>query len=338
MILEGEGGAPFGQGQGNQDFAGLPFAELTLELAARHLSLEEIDDIVILQRKREKAQTLEEIANLSTVSFRLLAGKVKSFAALPTGQTRLPKSEAMAVRVALIRHIISDQLEFIGVARGYLRIRDFADLIDRILGDDQGMGRIGGKAAGLLLASRILEKAQRTDPRAPKLEIHTPDSWYLRSDVVERFIEHQGLVELQSHKYKDLEQIAAEYPMIVNVFQNADLPPEITEQLRRLLEEAYDVPLIVRSSSLLEDRFGVSFAGKYRSIFLANQGTIDERLEALIGAVTEVYASMLHPDAISYRRRHHLIDYSENMAILIQRVVGQRYGPYFLWPRELSPA
>ena len=37
-------------------------------------------------------------------------------------------------------------------------------------------------------------------------------------------------------------------------------------------------PLIVRSSSLLEDNFGTSFAGKYESHFCPNQGTLEENL------------------------------------------------------------
>ncbi|MEN8151513.1 MAG: PEP/pyruvate-binding domain-containing protein [Planctomycetota bacterium] len=304
--------------------------EITFDLAARHLTPGKIADIVNLQRKREEARTIEEIANLSTVSFRLLAEKVRRFARLPVGRKRLPESEAMAVRVALIRHFISDQLEFIGVARNFLTIRDFDELLERILGDEHGMGRIGGKAAGLMLAKCVLRRAAEEDPDAPKFEVHTPESWYLRSDVIERFLEHEGLEELHSHKYKDPAQIAEEYPMILKVFKNGDFPPDIRLQLEAVVREAREVPLIVRSSSLLEDRFGAAFAGKYRSIFVANQGTVDERLDALIGAIVEVYASTLSPDAIRYRGRLNLLDYSENMAILIQKVVGRHYGKYFL--------
>jgi len=305
-------------------------SEITIELASERLTPKDIDDIVNLQRKREEARSLEEIANLSKLSFGLLAEKVRAFSELPRGPTRLPESEAMAVRVALIQNVISDQLEFIGVARRYLTIRDFDRLLGRTIGDDRDMGRIGGKAAGLLLASCILRRAAEEDPEAPDIEIHTPESWYLRSDVFERFLDHQRLVEMQSHKYKDPEQIEAEYPLIVRVFKEADFPPDIVEQLRWVVREAEGAPLIVRSSSLLEDRFGVAFAGKYRSIFIANQGTEEERLEELLGAIAEVYASTLHPDAISYRARHKLIDFSERMAVLIQKVVGRRHGPYFL--------
>ncbi len=91
--------------------------EVIRELTVEHLSPDEVDDLINLTLKREQVRTLEEIANLSTVSFGLIAEKVRAFGRLPEGQTRLPESEALAVRVALIRHFISDQLEFIGVAR-----------------------------------------------------------------------------------------------------------------------------------------------------------------------------------------------------------------------------
>jgi hypothetical protein len=86
----------------------------------------------------------------------------------------------------------------------------------------------------------------------------------------------------------------------------------------------------VRSSSLLEDRFGAAFSGMYASVFLANQGTPRERLRALIGAVVEVYASTLGPNPLLYRRRHNLVDYNEDMAILIQKVVGRPHGRFLL--------
>jgi hypothetical protein len=304
--------------------------EITREEAARAFTPEEIDDVVNLALKREEARTLEEIANLSTVSFGLIAEKVRAFCDLPKGQTRIPESEAQAVRVALIRHFISDQLEFIGVAKRHLTVRDFGDLVDRVVGTDTGIGRIGGKAAGLFLAQRVLRNARAQDPEAPSIPIRIPESYFLRSDVIEQFLDHVGLVELQSHKYKSIEEIHNEYPMILEVFKNAEFPRGVVAQLESMLEKIGQHPLIVRSSSLLEDRFGAAFAGKYRSVFLTNQGDHESRLNELLGAIAEVYASTLHADPISYRRTHHLLDYDENMAVLIQKVVGTRYRHYFL--------
>jgi hypothetical protein len=88
--------------------------------------------------------------------------------------------------------------------------------------------------------------------------------------------------------------------------------------------------LIVRSSSLLEDSFGFSFAGKYDSVFCPNQGSPEENLDFLLNAIRTIYASSLNPDAILYRQNNHLIDYDERMAILLQTVRGSRHGRYFM--------
>ncbi len=304
--------------------------DLTLEHLAEALTRDEIDDLVNLTRKRERAHSLEEIARLGTVSFGVLARKVRAFCRLPMGHTTLPEEDSVSVRLALIRQLISEQLEFQSVAKRYLWIRDFDDLVDRIVGDDQGSGRIGGKAAGLVLGAKILSQARREDPRAPKLPLATPESFYLRSDAMEQFIGHNGLNQLQDHKYRDLDEIRNDYPVLLEIMKNASFPPVVVERLGQVLDRVGTHPLIVRSSSLLEDRFGTTFAGKYRSVFVGNQGSREERLTELLGAIAEVYASSLHPDPIRYRKRHGLLDFDENMAVLIQKIVGRRVGRFFL--------
>jgi hypothetical protein len=97
-----------------------------------------------------------------------------------------------------------------------------------------------------------------------------------------------------------------------------------------MLDRLGQVPVIVRSSSQLEDSFGTSFAGKYDSYFCPNQGTRPENLRALTQAIALTYASTLKPDALLYRRSKGLQDYDERMAILIQEVQGERLGKYFL--------
>ena len=106
-------------------------------------------------------------------------------------------------------------------------------------------------------------------------------------------------------------------------------PDYVVYDLAMLIEQMEDSPLIVRSSSLLEDNFGRSFAGKYESVFCPNQGTPVENLKALLNAVRRIYASTLNPDALFYRQQVGLVDYDERMAVLIQRVEGSRYGRYF---------
>jgi uncharacterized surface protein with fasciclin (FAS1) repeats len=47
-------------------------------------------------------------------------------------------------------------------------------------------------------------------------------------------------------------------------------------------------------------------------------------------AVAEVYASNFGPEAIEHRADRGLLEYSEQMGVMIQGVVGTRVGPYFL--------
>lgn len=144
------------------------------------------------------------------------------------------------------------------------------------------------------------------------------------------FIFLNNLEEIYEQRYKPVEEIREEYPNIIQIFKNCNFPPGIIKDLNLALEEFGDSPIIVRSSSLLEDRLGAAFSGKYKSLFLANQGTKQERLTALMDAIAEIYASMFGPDPIEYRKKKGLLDFKEEMAIMIQEVVGTKAGPYYL--------
>jgi hypothetical protein len=108
-----------------------------------------------------------------------------------------------------------------------------------------------------------------------------------------------------------------------------EFPGYIVERLREVLASLGKTPLIVRSSGLLEDNFGLSFAGKYTSYFCPNQATLAQNLQCLLNAIRRVYASSLNPDALLYRRNNQLLDYDERMAIILQRATGLRHGRYF---------
>jgi len=302
---------------------------LIVQYASRLFTEEEIDKIFAMARGRSEAQKLEDIAALPDVSFRLLADRLKDFCALTKDSGDIPESEAMGIRVALIRHFISDQLEFIGVAKHYLKICDFLPIVENSIGPKKGIGKIGGKAAGMYLAYHILCKSQG-EKSTQNCPIAIPESYFIRSDLYQEFINQNGLTKFYDEKYKPLDEIRNDFPMIKEIFKNGEFPPNIVGKLRKLLKKIGKTPLIVRSSSLLEDNFGSAFSGKYDSIFLPNQDILENRLQALLGAIAEVYASTLGPDPILYRRERNLIDYDEQMGILIQRVVGIRYSDYYL--------
>ncbi|HWQ47264.1 MAG TPA: PEP/pyruvate-binding domain-containing protein, partial [Longilinea sp.] len=226
-------------------------------------------------------------------------------------------------KVVLIRSLISDQLRYINIARDVFTISDLAEIRQRKI----GAGRIGGKAAGMLLAYRVLQET--ADPSLLE-NLQVAESYFIGSDEFYNFMAINNLVRWNDQKYKSEEEMRAEYPQILAEYECGEFTPDIIERLQTLLANAADKPLIVRSSSLLEDNFGTSFAGKYDSIFLPNQASMGENLEALKRAIAHIYGSTLNPAALLYRRSKGLLDYDERMAILIQVVQGQPYGRYFL--------
>ncbi len=227
------------------------------------------------------------------------------------------------IKVVLIRTMISDQLAYINIAKEWFNVTDLIEIKNRKI----GQGKIGGKAAGMLLAARILSEIAEDDIRA---SLRIPESYFLGSDAMYTFMTVNNLLHWGDQKYKPEEQIRAEYPQIQRDYLAGEFPADILAKLRELLEKVGNQPLIVRSSSLLEDNFGTSFAGKYESVFCPNQSDPDNNLLELTKAIAHIYASTLNPDALLYRRAKGLQDYDERMAILVQVVQGERFGRYYL--------
>jgi hypothetical protein len=229
------------------------------------------------------------------------------------------------ITVVLVKGMISDQLYFLGIAKRFFTISDLKEIRRRRI----GRGRIGGKAAGLLLAHKILQHAQAMGELDLQAPLVIPDSYFIGADVFYDMHELNNLHEFHNQKYKTREEIIADYPKVVEAMTGARFPEEVTAGLRDILAEIGPQPVIVRSSSLLEDNMGSAFAGKYDSFFCPNQGTPEENLAALSLAIKRVYASVHNPNALVYRRQKGLIDYDERMAILIQKVAGYPHGQYF---------
>ncbi len=226
-------------------------------------------------------------------------------------------------KVVLIRSMISDQLRYINIAKEWFTLADLAEIRRRKI----GTGRIGGKAAGMLLAARMLHEV--ADPNLMAC-LKTPESYFVGSDEMYTLMSINNLMHWNDQKYKEEHEMRAEYPQIVSDFEASEFPPDISEQLAAMLDHIGHKPVIVRSSSLLEDNFGTSFAGKYESIFVPNQGTPHENLLSLQRAIARVFASTFNSAALLYRRSKGLLDYDERMAILIQEVQGERFGRYFM--------
>jgi hypothetical protein len=300
--------------------------DLTDFYFAYNLPHHRFEDIVrdVLQQRHSTETWLSY--NPELASMEVLFHQAETYWGLPPDQQTSVRHHLQETKVVLIKALISDELEFVRVAKEYLTVPD----LQRIRSNRVGRGKIGGKAAGLLLAAKILEQtnAGQADERQ-RVNIVTPESYYVGADVIYDFLSLNNLQGYINQKYKSLDQIEDDYPRIKAAYAQGRFPDDIVQRFEEILADVGRKPLIVRSSSLLEDNFDASFAGKYESVFCPNQGTPDENLTAVLQAITQVYASVFSPDALLYRKQHRLLDFDERMAVLIQVVQGQEYGDYY---------
>lgn len=224
----------------------------------------------------------------------------------------------------LLRMVVSRDPRMLDLARRWLSVDDLRAIGRRTIGS----GLIGGKAVGMLLARAILKVS---GPQWESiLEVH--DSFYVASDVFYTYLVHNGCWHLRRMLKRSEALPTEDAEQARQRMLHGEFPDDILNQFGAMLDYFGQSPIIVRSSSLLEDDFGNSFAGKYESVFCANQGSHEGRMAALLEAVRRIYASTLSEEALEYRHRRGLMDRDEQMAILIQRVSGARHGTYF-FPR-----
>jgi pyruvate,water dikinase len=234
--------------------------------------------------------------------------------------------EIAALQQELTRMLIGNHPDFNKLADLYLTAEDLIQIRSRMIGS----GRIGGKAAGMLVARKVL--AQKNGARDFSTILEEHDSYYIGSDVFFTFLVNNNLFRLKAQLSRNSQITREEFEQVEQQFLEGRFSREIIAQFKDMLDYFGQAPIIVRSSSLLEDSFGNAFAGKYRSEFCANQGDPDKRLEAFTKAVKLVYASALNPDALRYRKKRGLGEGDEQMAVLVQRVSGRPYGRYFFPP------
>lgn len=243
----------------------------------------------------------------------------------------------------LCRLIIGRDDRIVDLAVKNFTLEDFAVINSRLIGS----GFIGGKAAGMLIARKILENDTGHN-WGSVLEPH--DSFYIGSDVFYTYLVQNGLWKLfLEHKSSDGYFKTA--PVIREGMLEGKFPDEVKEQLHQIIEYFGQSPFIVRSSSLLEDTYGHAFAGKYESHFCVNHGSPAERYDEFVKAIRLVYASTMNEDALAYRVQRGLDMHDEQMALMVQRVSGSHMGNFFfpyiggvglsyntyIWKKDMDP-
>ncbi len=244
-----------------------------------------------------------------------------------------PEHRTLIKRLLLDLLVGDRRLRFTNLHRTLIQYKTIDQLLAMVL-RKYGHGTIGFKAIGMETAFAVLSKAQIRRKYGITLPVKKPQSFYLGSNLLLEFLHYheQTLGRYRKLKYEPYETIVAVQEELETAFMAATLPPSILNSLREILKEIRR-PIIVRSSSKLEDNPDASFAGKYDSYFLANEGSDSERLEALVRALKKTWLSVFKPDAIVYRRKIGFLRRDEQMGVLIQKVIGRKFDVEYPDPR-----
>ncbi len=323
--LSSEVNKPY-QRQENRDLIKLSYE--IFNVASQNIREKEIVDYIQKWTKEDRSGFLSEILENSGSSLAEITSSIERYHHMAPNMMELTAPRKRSFTIALIRRLLTEQYDFINIAKNHVDIDDFNNLLQHIISPLGSYGKLGGKSSGLFLAEHILKESSKNNELLSNVK--TPKTWYITSDGLLSFMSYNNLDEIMEQKYKEIGQVRQEYPYVIHVFKNSLFSPEIIKGLLMALEDFGDSPLVIRSSSLLEDRVGAVFAGKYKSLFIANQGSKEKRLNELTDAIAEVYASTFGPDPIEYRSNNNLLDFHEEMGIMIQEVVGSKVGNYFL--------
>ncbi|MEF3279891.1 MAG: hypothetical protein K6357_02855 [Elusimicrobiota bacterium] len=184
-----------------------------------------------------------------------------------------------------------------------------------------GYGSIGGKARGLAFVDYLIGKGVIKE-RLNGIEIKTPNSVVIGTDVFDFFIEHNNLATFLNGRYSDEE--------LAKIFENVNLPDYALRDISALMDKMKG-PIAIRSSSLLEDSKNCPFAGIYKTYMFPNLKNERNNVKIVEKIIKYIYASTFSKEAVEFRRSNPHIPDEEKMAVIIQSVVGREYikGYYF---------
>lgn len=184
-------------------------------------------------------------------------------------------------------------------------------------------GSLGGKGRGLAFLNSLLV-AMDFDEKFPEVNIFLPNTAIIGTTEFDRFIETNRIVEEEISEMTDRE--------IDQHFLNCRLTPKLQHRLDIILDNAR-YPLAIRSSGLLEDSYAEPFAGIYRTFMLPNNHPDKSiRKKQLTDAIKLVYASVFNSKTREYiSNMSHQLD-EEKMAVIVQQIVGNRFGEKYFYP------
>jgi hypothetical protein len=183
-----------------------------------------------------------------------------------------------------------------------------------------GTGSLGFTAVGLdVVSGEVLGRLAL--PADAEVSVEVPQFVVVASDVFSSFLERNSLSPSSFSDQSDRQ--------IANEFQRGELPAGLRDQLREVVIQL-DGPIIARPSSTVEESLRRSLGGVYTAKIVPNLGDdVDKRVRQLADAVRLVWASTFFADSVNSRLGAGRSLESERMAVVIQRMVGARFGDRF---------
>ncbi len=181
-------------------------------------------------------------------------------------------------------------------------------------------GSVGGKGRGLSFINTLLYTFEISQ-YVPNINLYSPRTSIIGINEYECFMQRNGLYE----------KVFAEtdYERIKQYFLEGELSDQLIFRLERLLQIYYR-PLAIRSSGLLEDSLMQPFAGIFETYLVPNNHPDPKvRLKQTMDAIKLVFASVFSDTARGYIKAVNFKIEDEKMAVIIQEVVGNRYGDYY---------
>ncbi|MEG2163855.1 MAG: PEP/pyruvate-binding domain-containing protein [Bacteroidales bacterium] len=179
-----------------------------------------------------------------------------------------------------------------------------------------GQGSLGGKGRGLAFVDLLIKRyPELSDYKG--VSVSVPKTVVLCTDIFDEFMENNNLYNIALRDKPDEE--------ILSYFLDAILPERLDDDFMAFFD-VVQRPIAVRSSSLLEDSHYQPFAGIYSTYMIPYLEDRTIMLRMLKDAIKGVYASVYYSDSKAYMEATSNIIDQEKMAIILQEVIGTRYG------------
>ena len=182
-----------------------------------------------------------------------------------------------------------------------------------------GEGSLGGKGRGLAFIDNMVMRHQEFE-ELENARVAIPKTVVLCTDIFDEFMDMNNLYQIALSDASDEE--------ILRHFLRAKLPDRLVEDFFAFFEVVKS-PIAIRSSSLLEDSHYQPFAGIYSTYMIPYLDDKYEMLRMLSDAIKGVYASVYYRDSKAYMQATSNVIDQEKMAVILQEVVGTRYGNRF---------